>query len=40
MKPFLDEIDRKILEELQIDGTLSVDSLSERVSPAMPAGGG
>jgi len=31
MKPFLDEIDRKILDELQIDGTLSVDSLSDRV---------
>ncbi len=28
----LDEIDRKILGELQIDGTLSVDSLSERVN--------
>src|SRR5690606_10762478 len=27
----MDEIDRKILAELQIDGTLSVDSLSERV---------
>jgi len=32
MKPSLDEIDRKILGELQIDGTLSVDSLSERVN--------
>ena len=31
MKPVLDEIDRKILDQLQIDGTLSVDSLSERV---------
>lgn len=30
MKLTLDEIDRKILDELQIDGTLSVDSLSER----------
>jgi len=31
MKPSLDEIDRRILDQLQIDGTLSVDSLSERV---------
>lgn len=31
MKLTLDEIDRRILDELQIDGTLSVDSLSERV---------
>ncbi|RUZ66111.1 AsnC family transcriptional regulator, partial [Mesorhizobium sp. M7A.F.Ca.US.007.01.1.1] len=28
----IDEIDRKLLAELQRDGTLSVDQLSERVA--------
>ncbi|TIW38840.1 MAG: AsnC family transcriptional regulator, partial [Mesorhizobium sp.] len=28
----IDEIDRRLLAELQRDGTLSVDQLSERVS--------
>lgn len=32
MKPEIDTIDRRILAELQRDGTLSVDQLSERVS--------
>ena len=32
MKEEIDAIDRKILAELQRDGTLSVDQLSERVS--------
>jgi Lrp/AsnC family transcriptional regulator len=32
MKPEIDTIDRRILGELQRDGTLSVDQLSERVS--------
>lgn len=32
MAPEIDEIDRKLLAELQRDGTLSVDQLSERVS--------
>jgi Lrp/AsnC family transcriptional regulator len=31
MKPDIDPIDRKILSELQRDGTLSADQLSERV---------
>lgn len=31
MSAKIDEIDRKILNELQVDGTLSVDALSERV---------
>ena len=32
MKPDIDPMDRRILAELQRDGTLSVDQLSERVS--------
>src|SRR5690606_33073085 len=32
MSTIMDNIDRKILSELQRDGTLSVDSLSERVN--------
>lgn len=32
MNDIIDDIDRKILVELQKDGTLSVDSLSERVN--------
>ena len=32
MKPDIDPMDRRILVELQRDGTLSVDQLSERVS--------
>ena len=32
MKPDIDPMDRMILAELQSDGTLSVDQLSERVS--------
>ena len=32
MKPELDEIDRRILGEWQLDATLSVDQMSERVN--------